>query len=300
MKENKSLSDEINKIIASLSPQPTEMSFALIDLSEHVPQIAGFNLDKFIYPASVWKIFIAAEILRKASLGTLDLASDMAVMSQEKNGLDIQFFPSGSKTDHRPLLQAGDRAPIGYLVDLMLTRSDNVASNALVSVARREDINNHIILANGWNGSEVTSEHVAYLKSLRSYQFSKIMVSTARHLAEFFYGIETGKLVNEAVSHKLKEYMRKSNHGDRAGLYIHEFESYYRKGGWLEIDKRQNGEAADDAVIRWVNDAGVVKGHNSHYVIAMLTRTDAKEPTVKFPTEDFSRKIYRLMESRKR
>jgi hypothetical protein len=298
MNENLSLSRETQQIIKGLVPQPTEISFALIDLSQDMPQIAGFNLDTFLYPASVWKVFIAAEILRKADAGILDLVAEVDIASQDKDGKDIQFFPSGSKTDHRPVLQIGDKLTIGYLVDLMLTRSDNVASNALMSIAGREDINDRIILANGWNGSEVPNEHVACLKAQPTYQFSKVTVSTARHFAELFYKIETGELVNGAVSKNLKRYMQNSNHGSRADLYIPEFESYYRKGGWLEIDERQNGDTTENAVIRWVNDAGVVRGQNSHYVISMLTRTNSKEPTIKFPVEDFSRKVYQLMESR--
>lgn len=300
MNENLSLSREIQKIIEGLTPQPTEMSFALIDLSEETVRIAGFNMDQFIYPASVWKVFIAAEIMRKVENGVLNRANEVEIVASNKSDGDIQFFPSGSKSDHRPALQIGDRVSIGYLVDLMLTRSDNVASNVLMRIASREDINTHIILANGWNGSEVTNAHVASLLAQPTYQFSKVTLSTARHLAELLYKIETDQLVNEGASRSLKGLMKCTAEASRADLYLPEFKSYYRKGGWLEIDESQNGDTTDDAVIRWVNDAGVVKGANSHYAVAMLTRTNSRLPAVTFPIEDFSRKIYQFMESRKK
>jgi len=307
MKENKELSEKLDKIVQSIYPQPAEISLAIIDLKNQEPQVAGVNMDNFIYPASIYKIFIAAEILRQIDLGQRKLEDLIEVNNiNEVDKDNPKFFPEGTHRDHRPLLKAGEKVSLDYLLDLMLTRSDNTASNVLVDVAGRENINQHIILSNGWNGSEVTRKFLDRLKEEGEYRVSKITVSNAKHLAEFFCKVETDQLVNPWVSQKLKEYMLKWRRDRRGGLNLSEFKSYYRKGGWLEINGYKwniwrgikSSYQKGYAVIKYSGDAGVVVGDNSHYAIALLTITKTKWPWVKFPMKKLSREIYKLMESR--
>src|SRR3989344_4151262 len=307
MKENVELSEKLKKIAEKVHPQPAEISLSIIDLKNSEPQIAGVNMDHFIYPASIYKVFIAAEILRQIDLEQRKL--DDLVEIKDLNEVDRdnpRFFPSSTHSDHRPLLKVGDRVTLDYLLDLMLTRSDNTAANVLVDVANRENINNHIISPNGWNGSEVTRKFLDRLKEEKEYRASKVTVSNTRHLAEFFYKVETNHLVNPWVSQKLKEYMLRWRRDGRKGLNLPEFKSYYRKGGWLEINGYKwniwrgikSAYQKRVAIIRYNGDAGVVVGDNSHYAIAVLTITKTKWPWVKFPMQKLSKEIYKLMESR--
>lgn len=303
MKEDKELSGKLEEIVHNINPQPAEISLALIDFKSS--QIAGLNMNHFIYPASIYKVFIASEILRQVNSGQKKLEDLVEVKDLNEVDKDNpKFFPKSTHRDHRPLLKAEDKVSIDYLLDLILTRSDNTASNVLMDVADRENINRYIILPNGWSGSEVTRKFLDRLKEEKEYRVSKITVSNAKHLAEFFYKVETGKLVNPWVSQKLKEYMLRWNRDSRKGLYIPEFKDYYRKGGWLEINgykwniwrgmkfAYQKGHA----IIRYSGDAGVVMGNKSHYAIAVLTLTKTKYPWVKFPMKKLSKEIYKLME----
>lgn len=305
MIENRELSQKLEKIVENIYPQPAELSLSVIDLK--TSQIAGVNMNHFIYPASIYKIFIAAEVLRQVDSDQRALEDLVEIKNVNEVDKDNpRFFPKSTHRDHRPLLKIGDIVTIDYLLDLMLTRSDNTAANVLVDIAERENINNNIILLNGWNGSEVTRKFLDRLKEEKEYRVSKITVSNAKHLAEFFYNVETNQLVNPWVSHKLKEYMLKWRRDGRKGLYILEFKSYYRKGGWLEINgykwniwrgikfAYQKGVA----IIRYSGDAGVVAGKNSHYAIAVLTLTKTKWPWAKFPLSKLSKEVHKLMESK--
>ena len=40
-----------------------QISLAVIDLTADLPRFGGVNYDNFIYPASVYKMYVAAEIL---------------------------------------------------------------------------------------------------------------------------------------------------------------------------------------------------------------------------------------------
>ncbi len=306
MKENQKVSNQLQAIVASIYPQPAEISLAVIDVE--TSEIAGVNMDHFIYPASIYKIFIAAEVLRQVDSGQRKLEDLVEIRDVNEVDKDNpRFFPKSTHRDHRPLLRTGEKVSIDYLLDLMLTRSDNTASNVLMDVADRENINNHIILPNGWNGSEVTRKFLDRLKEEQEYRVSKITISNARHLAEFFCKVETNQLVNPWVSQKLKEYMLRWNRRNgRSSLYLNIFVEYYSKGGWLEINGYKwnvwrgikSAYQKGVAIIRYSGDAGVVLGKNSHYVIAVLTITKTKWPWVRFPMKHLSKEIYQLMESR--
>ncbi len=95
------------------------------------------------------------------------------------------------------------------------------------------------------------------------------------------------------------------NRGGRSGLDLPEFMNYYRKGGWLEINGyKYNFFSAVKNVIKkghalnkWSNDAGVVTGRNSHYVVALLSLTKSPFPWTNFPLKSFSKQIHSLMEN---
>lgn len=307
MQENLELSKKIKEIIETIHPKPSEISLAVIDLKNPKVQIAGYNMDHFIYPASIYKVFVGAEILRQISAGQRKLEDVVEINSiNEVDKDNPRFFPKSTHRDHRPLLKTGEKVTLDYLLDLMLTRSDNTASNVLIDIAGRENINKKIILPNGWSGSDVTRKFLNRLKEEGEYRVSKITVSNAKHLAELFYKIETNQLVNQWVSEKLKSYLLKWSRDGRGGLNIDEFKSYYRKGGWLEINGYKwnvyrgikTAIQKGYAVIKYSGDAGVVVGNNSHYAIAVLTITKTKWPWQKFDLKKFSKRFYDLMEGK--
>lgn len=307
MKENIELSQKISAIIKKLRPKPAQISFAVINLKTPEPEISGFNMDEFMYPASVYKVFVGAEILRKVYEKKLNLSDIVEIKPPNDVDKDIRLFPKSIKKDNKPLLKAGDKATLDYLLELMFSRSDNTAANVLMDIADREGINNHIIVPNGWKGSEVTRKFLDRSKEESTYRVSRVTVSNARHLAEFFYKVEKGELVNKWVSDKLKFYMQNWNRGGRTGLYLQEFINYYRKGGWLEINGYKydflsaikNVVKKGYAVNKWSNDAGVVTGKNSHYVVTLLSLTKSPFPWTNFPLKSFSREVHNLMEETK-
>ena len=305
MKENFILSKKIKEIVENFHTKPNEISLAVIDLKSPEVQIAGYNMDHFIYPASIYKVFVGAEILRQINIGQRNLEDVVEVNSVNEVDKDNpKFFPKSTHRDNRPLLKNGDKVSLDYLLDLMLTRSDNTASNVLIDVVGRENINNNIILPNAWSGSNVTRKFLDRLKEEEEYRVSKITVSNSRHLAELFYKIETNQLINLWVSQKLKSYLIKWNRDSRDGLNIREFKSYYRKGGWLVINGYKwniyrgikTAFSKGYVVIKYSGDAGLVEGKNSHYAIAVLTITKTKWPWEEFPLKKLSKEIYNLME----
>lgn len=294
-----------------------DIGIAIIDLKEKEPKIFGYNFDKFIYPASVYKIFIGAEVLRKIDIEEFSLDQIIEIKAPNDVDKDISLFPG----DTRKLLKSGEKFSINYLLDLMLSRSDNTASNVLIDLVGRENINKNIIQKYNWNGSEVTRKFLGREKEEEKYRYSESTKTCARHVAEFFYLVEKNELISPFVSNKLKEYMLGWNKHGKQGLSLSEYTSYFRKGGYLENSfylplslehYRKTGFALDYAVsgifklikniftkgwafIRWVNDAGVIRGKNSHYVVSVFTISKQINPYKQFPMEKLARLIFNFM-----
>ncbi len=55
------------------------ISFAVIDLNSAEPRIGGVHMDNLIYPASVYKMYVAAEVLNQVSQGEYGLFDPIAV-----------------------------------------------------------------------------------------------------------------------------------------------------------------------------------------------------------------------------
>ncbi len=308
----------IKKILDDNGYTKREIGVAIIDLKQTHPHIFGYNMDHFIYPASVYKIFIGAEVLRQIETGALSLEQNITIKSPNDVDTDARIFPG----DTRKLLTAGDVVTIDHLLALMLERSDNTASNTLIDLVSRESITENIVHKYNWHGSEVTRKFLDRVKEHKPYQYCQTTLTCARHIAEFFYLVENEKLISPFVSNKLKEYMLNWKPGMRTGLNLSNYISYYRKGGYLENNLynvfsksyyKQNFTIKKFiksilglikaivtkhwAIIRWVNDAGVVKGANSHYVISVFSVNKQINSYKKFGSEKLAKLIYEYMES---
>lgn len=316
--ENKERSQKLSKILDENGFTKNEIGIAIIDLKKSNPEIFGYNFEHFIYPASVYKIFIGAEVLRQIEISNFSFEQIIEIKSPNDVDKDTKLFPG----DTRNMLNAGDKVTVNYLLDLMLTRSDNTASNVLIDLVGRENIKKNIIHKYNWNGSEVTRKFLDRIKEDKPFRYSEITKTCARHITEFFYLVEKDKLISSFVSQKLKEYMLRWNRQGRKGLFISDYVSYYRKGGYLENNLyllfyreyyKKAGFALGYAVIgifrliktiftkgwtfiRWENDAGVVKGEKSHYVISVFSVNKQINPYKKFSMEKLAKLIFDFME----
>lgn len=251
------------------------ISLAVIDLSGAEPVLGGVNESNFIYPASVYKMYVAAEILHQISLGEYSLETPAVVAPH--NAVDkkkeIAFDP-------RPLLKVGDTVTIGYLLDLMITRSDNSAANCLIDAARRERIN-ELIKNYGWTGSEVTRKFLSRKFEDPGYETVKGTETCALHAAQFLYLIETSRLINPWVSMQMKSLLGRQLDKTKIASGLPENVMFYNKTGWWSY---------------WTHDAGIADDGKIKYIIAFFSPLPETEalPLMKV----LSRKVYELLKNR--
>lgn len=254
-----------------------QISLAVIDLMSRKPKLGGVNYGNFIYPASVYKMYVAAEVLHqisegKYSLTTQEIARFPNIVDSEKE----------IGTDPRPILTDDDTVTVQYLLDLMLTRSDNSAANCLIDLAGRPNINK-LIDDNGWNGSEVTRKYLSRKYEDPGYENVPGTMTCALHAADYMYKIYTNKLVNPWVSMQLKTFLGRQRDTTKLAAGLPKNVMFYHKSGWWSY---------------WTCDVGIVDDGTVRYVIACFTPlTEARaDPKLKILSEE----VYQLMKKRSR
>jgi beta-lactamase class A len=252
-----------------------KISLAVIDLTGTKPVLAGVNADNFIYPASVYKMYVAMEVLKQISNGKHSLFEQYVLKSP--NDVDktkeIIFDP-------RPLLHDGDTVTLQYLLDLMITRSDNSAANCLIDVAGRANINK-TMQENGWSGSEVTRKFLKRKFEDVGYDTVRSTETCALHAADFMYKIQTQQLINPWVSMELKAFLALQLDTTKLSAGLPDEAMFYHKTGWWSY---------------YTHDVGVVDDGKIRYIIALFT--PITEDVVRPKLKEVSRHIYELIKSR--
>ncbi len=252
-----------------------QISLAVIDLTADQPRVGGVNYDNFIYPASVYKMYVAAEILHQVSDGKYSLYENY--IAKEPNVVDKR---SEIKTDPRPLLKDGDTVNVNYLLDLMITRSDNSAANCLIDIAQRKNIDS-LLHSYGWYGSEVTRKFLKRKFEDPGYEKIRGTETCALHAADFMYKIYSNQLVNEWVSLQMKTLLGRQLDKSKLVQGLPETAMFYHKTGWFAY---------------WTNDVGIVIDGKVKYIIACFIPLEQEIALPKFKI--LSQKVYELIKNR--
>jgi beta-lactamase class A len=249
-----------------------KISFAVIDLNGRRPLIGGVNMENFIYPASVYKMYVAMEILKQVSNEEYSLYKSYVVKSP--NDVD---HTSEISWDPRPLLKDGDTVTVDYLLDLMITRSDNSAANCMIDIAGRKNIN-ETMHENGWYGSEVTRKFLSRKFEDSGYDTIRSTVTSALHAADFMYKIYKNELVNPWVSQQLKVLLGRQLDTTKLSIGLPHTAMFYHKTGWWNY---------------FTNDVGIVDDRDIRYIIALFTPITEME--VRPRMKELSRRVYEMM-----
>jgi len=223
------------------------ISLAVVDLTADAPRWAGVNADNFIYPASVYKIYAAMGALAAIEAGRFGL-HDAYIL----HGPNVRDGRSEIAHDPRPVLREGDTVTVDYLLDLMITRSDNTAANCVIDLAGRPFIDS-LMHRYGWQGSEVTRKFLSRRFEDPPYDTIRGTETSALHAADFMVRIEQNRLVSHWVSLRLKSYLGRQLDTSKLAAGLPASAMFYHKTGWYSY---------------WTNDVGIVRDDRVHYVIA--------------------------------
>ncbi len=280
-KQSKSFNKSLKNIIKEVGLDSTwdvgedgkeQISFAVIDLTGKKPVLGGVNFTNFIYPASIYKMYVAMEVLKQVSNNEYSLFRQYIVKSPNDvdRSREISFDP-------RPLLKNGDTVTINYLLDLMITRSDNSAANCLIDIATRKRINK-TMHDNAWQGSEVTRKFLKRKFEDPGYDTVKSTETNALHAADFMFKIYKNALINPWVSMQMKALLGRQLDTTKLSKGLPAGAMFYHKTGWWSY---------------YTNDVGIVDDGSVKYIIALFT--PVTEDMVRTRLKEVSRRVYDLI-----
>lgn len=282
-RQSKKLDEQLKSIVHEVGLDSTydagddgreQISFAVIDLTGKKAVFGGVNAGNFIYPASVYKMYVAMEVLKQVSKGDYSLYRSYVVRSPNDvdRSREIDYDP-------RPLLKNNDTVTINYLLDLMITRSDNSAANCLIDVASRPKINETMHQYN-WYGSEVTRKFLKRTVEDPGYDTIRSTQTCALHAADFMYKIYSEQLVNPWVSRQMKALLGRQLDTTKLSTGLPSTAMFYHKTGWWSI---------------YTNDVGIVEDGKIKYIISVFT--PVTEEAVRPRLKELSAKVYALIKN---
>jgi beta-lactamase class A len=175
----------------------------LIDLTTR--RMAGFGADLPFSAASVIKVPLMVEVLKQVEAGQLSLDRTCEILRENWT------------ESYEDVLKVGDRRTVSELVDLMIAKSDNVATNTLVDVVDRSRMNRtmadldwpEIHLVRKLSGDTLVERHLPPGNHV-----------TARSIAELFSAIAEGRLISPVASARMREWLLRNEDGTKivAGL----------------------------------------------------------------------------------
>jgi beta-lactamase class A len=190
-------------------------------------------------------MYVGMEVLKQAYTGKFSLYDQYVVSSP--NDVDVT---KEIDYDPRPLLTHGDTVTIHYLLDLMITRSDNSAANCLIDVAGRPDIN-LTMLQNNWGGSEVTRKFLKRSVEDPGYASIRGTETCALHAADFMYRIHTRTLINPWVSMRMQSLLGLQLDTTKVSRGLPANAMFYHKTGWWSFYTHDTG-IVDDGKVKYI------------------------------------------------
>lgn len=254
----------------------TEYSLIVKRLSDG-KSIINYNPDKYFYAASVYKLFIAAEVLRLIDVGNLTLDQDVLIDRKNIIGDENGII---SKS-HNPIFDTNQKIKIRLLLDLMISESCNTSANVLMDLVGREGINKNIIEKFGWHGSEITRKFLSREAEDELYKNKKPTMTSAKDIIELLLLINTNSLISQFVSEYIKDLMFKCKDISSKSIYNKKFEKFYHKTGSTVVNLWKEGVLiAVKNIFRknwtysvWQHDVGGFSFDGEDYVFAFLSHS---------------------------
>jgi beta-lactamase class A len=234
------------------------------------------NADSLMHAASTMKVPVMMRLFRESDAGRLSLNQRILVVNRFTSIVDGSPYVQdpGVDSDSAMYKLVGDSVTVRELIQHMITRSSNLATNTLIALANPDSVNammrslgaRRMLVLRG------VEDEKAFEKGLNN-------MATARDLAVLLRDIETGEAASPASTDSM-----------RAILLAQQFNEKIPAG--LPPGTRVAHKTGDITAI--AHDAAIVYPANRKpYILVVLTKGIEKEPVADSLIADVSRIVYR-------
>jgi beta-lactamase class A len=234
------------------------------------------NADDSFHAASTMKVPVMIELFRQAERGWLSLDQPILLVNQFGSIVDGSPFSvdAGEDSDSAMYSKVGERVPVRELLERMIVRSSNLATNALIAVVGAERANA--------TAHELGATRIKVLRGVedqKAYDAGLSNSTTSRDLAVLMHAIETGRAASRAGCDAMREILLRQEFNDAIPAGVPAGTPVAHKTG---------------SITAVLHDAAVVyPARRAPYVLVVLTRAIPDEKVARSLIADLSRIVYR-------
>jgi len=197
----------LDSLRARLAARIDEVPGAVVGIS-YLDLASGdslhLNADHSFHAASTMKVPVMIEFFRQADRSARSLNEEILLVNQFKSIVDSSPYSLSESDDSDSLLYrlVGQRVPVLDLLDRMITRSSNLATNVLIGMvdATLANATAHALGAANMKVLRGVEDTKAYERGLSNS-------TTARDLAALMSAIERGRAASPASTQAMRELL---------------------------------------------------------------------------------------------
>ena len=233
------------------------------------------NADVDFHAASTMKIPVMIEVLRSVDAGRLSLDQRVLLVNRFHSIVDGSPYglDSGSDSDSSVYTHVGDRVAVRDLLEQMIVRSSNLATNALIALvgAEQADATAHALGAT----------HMRVLRGVedgKAFSAGRNNTTTSADLAVLLEHVERGDALLPASARLMKEILLRQEFNDEIPAGVPKGTPVAHKTG---------------SITATLHDAAIVyPAARAPYVLVVLTRAIPDEKVATLLIADISRFVW--------
>ena len=268
----------IDSLKARIERRIAEQHGAVVGIAFHDLQTGDslyLNADDSFHAASTMKVPVMIELFRRIDVGALRLDQGILLVNQFGSIVDGSPYSldAGDDSDSSAYKLTGTRAPLKELIDRMITRSSNLATNALIELVRASNANEtaHMLGARNIRVLRGVEDGKAFRAGMNN-------TTTARDLAVLLEAIETGRAASRSSCDAMREILLHQEFNEEIPAGLPAGTRVAHKTGWI------TGVLHDAAV--------VYPPGRKPYVLVVLTREIPDEKVARRLIADLSRMVW--------
>jgi len=238
------------------------------------------NADDSFHAASTMKVPVMIELFRRVDAGTLSLDRPVPLANEFSSIVDASPFSlnPADDSDSSAYLRVGQQVPLRELIDRMITRSSNLATNALIELVGAKNANA--------TAHQLGARNIKVLRGVeddKAFRAGLNNTTTARDLAVLLEAIETGRAASRASCDSMRAILLQQEFNDEIPAGLPSGVKVAHKTGWIT---------------GVLHDAALVYPPNAKpYVLVVLTRDIPDQTVARALIADVSRLVYGYVSS---
>ena len=271
-----SLGASIGRRIAEVKGSTVGVAFR--DLSTGDTLFIG--ADQSFHAASTMKVPVMIELFRRVDAGALSLDQGILLINQFRSIADGSTYSLDATADSDSLAYTlmNTRVSVRDLIDHMITRSSNLATNALIELVGADHANS--------TAHALGAKNIRVLRGVEdtpAFRAGMNNTTTARDLATLMESIETGRAASRASCDAMRDILSRQ-----------EFNSEIPAG----VPKGTKVAHKTGVITAVLHDAAIVyPAGRSPYVLVVLTRDIPEQTVARRLISDISRLVYSYVTS---